>query len=55
MGDLTIMIDHLFISFEPLCCLGEGDLDATGSAEMGDLTRLIDHLFISFEPLPACE
>ncbi len=61
MGDLTVMIDHLFISLEPLCCVEEGDVDLSGQpnpqptdVDMGDLTVLIDHLFISLTPLPAC-
>jgi hypothetical protein len=56
MGDLTVLIDHLFISFAPLACLdvGNTDLSADGLVTMGDLTVLIDHLFISFNPLPAC-
>ncbi len=61
MGDLTILIDHLFISLDPLCCVDEGDVDLSGQPEplpadvdMGDLTVLIDHLFISLNPLPAC-
>ncbi len=61
MGDLTILIDHLFISLDPLCCIDEGDVDLSGQptpepndVDMGDLTVLIDHLFISLDPLPAC-
>jgi hypothetical protein len=56
MSDLTALIDHLFISFAPLCCPPEANTD--GSADdlvtMGDLTALIDHLFVSFTPLPPC-
>ncbi len=61
MGDLTVLIDHLFISLDPLCCVEEGDVDLSGQpnpvpgdVDMGDLTVLIDHLFISLSPLPAC-
>jgi hypothetical protein len=56
MGDLTVLIDHLFISFNPVACLDEANIDMSsdGLVTMGDLTVLIDHLFISFTPLPAC-
>jgi C1A family cysteine protease/PKD repeat protein len=56
MGDLTVLIDHLFISLTPLFCVDEGNLDmsADNLVTMGDLTVLIDHLFISLSPLPAC-
>ncbi len=56
MGDLTVMIDHLFITLTPLACPDEGNVDLSGDGliTMGDLTVLIDHLFISLTPLPAC-
>lgn len=59
LGDLTVLIDHLFISLEPLWCWEEGNTDASvpegeGSVTLGDLTVLIDHLFISLDSLPLC-
>jgi hypothetical protein len=30
MGDLTVLIDHLFISFNPLACVDEGNVDMSG-------------------------
>ncbi len=54
MGDLTVLIDHLFISLEPLVCEDEANVDGAGIVDMGDLTVLIDHLFISLDPLPPC-
>jgi outer membrane protein assembly factor BamB len=56
MGDLTVLIDYLFISFTEPECIAEAnvDLSADGLVTMGDLTVLIDHLFISFNPLPPC-
>ncbi len=56
MGDLTILIDHLFISLAPLTCIDEGNVDGSidKSVTMGDLTVLIDHLFISLAPLAPC-
>ncbi len=56
MGDLTVLIDHLFIALEPLACVTEGNVDmsADGLVTMGDLTVLISHLFITLDPLPAC-
>ncbi|MBU0983883.1 MAG: thrombospondin type 3 repeat-containing protein [candidate division Zixibacteria bacterium] len=60
VGDLTALIDHLFISFRPLCCPKEGDI-APGTAssgqpdgviDVGDLTELIQHLFVCFGCLP---
>ncbi|MBD3257056.1 hypothetical protein GF377_01390 [candidate division GN15 bacterium] len=54
LGDLTSLIDHLFISLSPLCCEDEAVLDANPEVTLGDLTALVDHLFISLGPLPAC-
>ena len=59
LGDLTVMIDHLFVSFEDLECWEEGNVDESqpegpGSVSLGDLTVLIDHLFVSFADLPPC-
>lgn len=59
LGDLTVMIDHLFISLSPLDCWEECNLDGSqpegsGSVTLGDLTIMIDHLFISLGPLPPC-
>ncbi len=56
MGDLTILIDHLFNTFEPLDCPAAGNVDGSlsCSVDMGDLTRLIDHLFITFAPTELC-
>ncbi len=56
MSDLTVLIDHLFISLGPLGCVAEGNTDSSADelVTMSDLTVLIDHLFISLNPLPAC-
>ncbi len=54
MGDLTVLIDHLFITLTPVCNEGEANIDLAPEITMGDLTVLIDHLFISLDPLPAC-
>jgi uncharacterized protein (TIGR02145 family) len=56
MGDLTVLIDHLFISLTPLTCpeAGNVDLSSDNLVTMGDLTVLIDHLFITLTSLPEC-
>ncbi len=57
MSDLTVMIDHLFITLSPLCCPAEANTDGSSDEliTMGDLTALIDHLFITLSPLPPCQ
>ncbi len=56
MGDLSALIDHLFITLEPLWCEEEAniDLSADGLISLGDLMTLIDHMFITLDPLPPC-
>ena len=59
LGDLTVLIDHLFVSFDDLPCWDEANMDASQpegetSISLGDLTVLIDHLFVSFNDLPPC-
>ncbi len=54
LPDLSTLIDHLFITFTPLCCDEEANIDGTGGVGLPDLSVLIDNLFISFTPLPSC-
>ncbi|HUV31542.1 MAG TPA: M28 family peptidase [Acidobacteriota bacterium] len=56
IGDLTAMIDYLFITSEPLCCPNAANTDGDEAkvVDIGDLTALIDFLFITSEPPAAC-
>ena len=56
LGDLTALIDYLFISFTVPACIEEANIDGDvgGLVDLGDLTALIDYLFISFTPPAAC-
>ncbi|UCC45606.1 MAG: VCBS repeat-containing protein [Candidatus Zixiibacteriota bacterium] len=56
IGDLTTLIDYLFISFEPIGCPAEGNADGDPDqvVDIGDLTSIIDYLFISFEAPAPC-
>ena len=59
LGDLTALIDILFISLGDPVCWEEANLDGSlpegpGSISLGDLTALIDVLFISLNEPPLC-
>lgn len=56
IADLTVLIEYLFVTFEPLPCPAEAntDGDVSHQVDIADLTALIDHLFISTLPLPPC-
>ncbi len=64
IGDVTILIDHLFVNGTPLECYLEGDINQSGGLgatstdiTIGDVTGLIDYLFIAGESatLPDCQ
>jgi hypothetical protein len=61
LGDVMMLVDHLFINGIPLCSMLEADVDQSGGLApiddditLGDVMLLVDHLFISNAPLPAC-
>jgi hypothetical protein len=56
IGDLTALIDYLFITFTVPECMEEANVDGRpdGIVDIGDLAALIDYLFISFTPPAAC-
>jgi len=61
IGDVSSLIDFLFIEGTVPACLAEADVNQSGGAyppaeeiTIGDISTLIDHLFISEDPLPAC-
>ncbi|UCC45448.1 MAG: M28 family peptidase [Candidatus Zixiibacteriota bacterium] len=54
VGDLTRLIDFLFISYQPLGCAAEANVDGEASVDVGDLTKLIDYLFISYTDPEVC-
>jgi hypothetical protein len=54
IGDISVIIDHLFISGVNLECLSEADVNQTGGAypidadiTIGDVSTLVDYLFIT--------
>jgi hypothetical protein len=61
IGDISLLIDFLFMSRAPLGCYAEADANQSGGADagpeditIGDVSRLIDNLFVSRTPLPDC-
>jgi hypothetical protein len=54
IGDISVIIDHLFLSGTPLGCYSEADMNQSGGANptseditIGDISTLIDYLFIT--------
>lgn len=57
IADLTLLVDHLFLTNPPLCCAEEGNVDASpgGQIDIADLTSLVSYLFITGELPAACQ
>ena len=56
IGDLTALINYLFITFTVPECMEEANCDGSqdGFVDLGDLMVLIDYLFITFTPPATC-
>jgi len=54
IADVQVLVDHLFLTLTPLCCVDEADLDQNGGVDITDLQILIDNQFISLTPLSEC-
>ncbi|MDD3731456.1 MAG: hypothetical protein PHU88_03670 [candidate division Zixibacteria bacterium] len=55
ISDITRLVDFLYISHTPLCCLEEADVDGNGATpDISDITRLIDYLYLSHTPIIYC-
>ncbi len=48
IADLAMLIDHMFISMQPLCCDDEANVDGLAGIDVTDLSDLIANLY--FEP-----
>ncbi len=56
LDDLSLLIDHLFISFGPIAPPFVGDVTGDCLISLPDLSAMIDHLFIGFASLAVgCE
>ncbi|MFZ5979168.1 MAG: T9SS C-terminal target domain-containing protein [Candidatus Zixiibacteriota bacterium] len=52
ISDITRLIDFLYLSHAPLCCLAEADANNSGGdPDISDITKLIDYLYLSHAPL----
>ncbi len=49
LSDITVLIDHVYISEAPLCCESIGNTNGStdGLTTLSDITRLIDAVYIS--------
>jgi len=61
IGDISVIIDHLFVSGVDLPCIGEADANLSGGTlptyddiTVADISVLVDYLFITMSSLPPC-
>jgi hypothetical protein len=49
IADLAALIDHLFISLQPLCCGDEANVDGIDGVDLTDLASLIANIYLDPE------
>ena len=56
LADITTLIDHVYISKQPLCCSENGNVDgdSLNKHNLADITVLIDHVYISKGQTAVC-
>lgn len=56
LTDLTLLVNHLFVTFESLQCPAEANTDGDAACELTltDLTKLVNNLFVTIEPPADC-
>lgn len=64
IGDISAIIDHLFVTETPLWCPAEADINQSGGEDpqqgqsgditIGDLSLLIEYMFLETGSLPDC-
>jgi len=56
IADITRLIDYLFLSGTPLCCVEEGNTCGNVDTEpdISDVLAIIDYLYLSHSPLLSC-
>ena len=56
LGDITRLIDRVYLSKLLLCCDANGNVDGStdGKINLSDITKLIDHVYLSKQPTSLC-
>ena len=56
LSDITLAIDHVYISRAPLCCQASGNTNGSADCKitLSDITALIDAVYISKNPPAEC-
>jgi hypothetical protein len=54
LTDLTVLVNYLFVTFQPLPEPFLADVNCDTTVNLTDLTRLVNYLFVTFTPLSCC-
>jgi hypothetical protein len=56
LGDITRLIDRVYVSKTELCCEENGNTngDVDDKINLGDITKLIDHVYVSKTETATC-
>jgi hypothetical protein len=56
LSDITVLVDHVYLSHKALCCPENGNVDGStdGEITLNDITRLIDNVYVSQTPTAPC-
>lgn len=56
LADVSILVDHVFLSKAPLCCHENGNVegDPEGKHNLADVVRLIDNIFLTKAETEPC-
>ncbi|MCP4685845.1 MAG: S8 family serine peptidase [bacterium] len=52
--DLQLLVDHLYLTLDPLCCVDEGDIDGSGVVDIADLSLMLEQMFVTLGAFQAC-
>jgi hypothetical protein len=55
LTDLTVLINYLFVTFDPLPCPTSADVSGDGNINLTDVNKLTNYLFVTFETLAKCK
>lgn len=56
LSDLTVLVNYLFVTFQPIPCKAEANTngDAACGINLSDVTVLVNYLFVTFQPVANC-
>lgn len=54
LSDITALVNHLFVTYQPIECGGEANVNGDDRVNLSDLTHLVNYLFQQGPPPVSC-